>query len=294
MKIPRITLEQWAAFKSVVDHGSFAAAAEVLSKSQSSVSYAVSRINASIPRPVLRVSGRKAVLTPEGEVLYRYATQLLHQADETEAVAQSMALGFEAEVTLALDALLDVSAVICTLERFSINYPHTRIRILETSLSGTTEALLEKKADIVVGSAVPTGYMGTPLKQLMMMPVAAPNHPLVTDDRVIDEWELKNHRQVVLRDTGTRRQVDAGWLESEQRWTVSHFSSSVKLVKSGLAFAFLPRNWVVAELESGQLAELHLAHGAGRNVQLYLMVAKSEAAGPATKALAELLREDLR
>ena len=49
MKPPRISLEQWLAFKTVVDCGSYALAAEALNKSQSSVSYAVSRLNDQLP-----------------------------------------------------------------------------------------------------------------------------------------------------------------------------------------------------------------------------------------------------
>jgi DNA-binding transcriptional LysR family regulator len=292
MKIPRISLEQWAAFIAVIDKGSFAAAAEALNKSQSSVSYAVNRINSGLPSPVLKLSGRKAVLTDEGEVLYRYANQLLKQAQETESVAHSMAMGFESEVTIALDALLDISGITCLLEKFSQAFPHTRIRVLETSLSGTTEALLEKKADLVIGPSVPVGYLGTPLFEIVMIPVAASNHPLVNDGHEVEEWELKSYRQIVLRDTGNRRQIDGGWLEAEQRWTVSHFSSSVKLVLSGVGFAFLPYNWIAAEIETGTLRQIRLSHGLGRKVQLYSIVPERGAAGPATRALANFLEQE--
>ena len=53
MRTPRISLDQWAAFKAVVDAGSFALAAEALNKSQSSVSYAIARLQEQLPRPVL-------------------------------------------------------------------------------------------------------------------------------------------------------------------------------------------------------------------------------------------------
>ena len=65
MKSPRISLEQWAAFKAVVDEGSFARAAEALNKSQSSVSYAIAKLNEQLPSPVLELYGRIAVLTAD-------------------------------------------------------------------------------------------------------------------------------------------------------------------------------------------------------------------------------------
>lgn len=310
MAIPKISLEQWATFKAVIDAGSFAMAAEQLNKSQSSVSYMMARLNEQLPAPVLKVEGRKAVLTDIGKVLYRRATQLLRHAQETEDHTKLLAQGLETEVTLALDALLDVRSIIPALDALAKRYPFTRVRILETSLSGTEEALLEKKADIVLGSMVPVGFSGRPVTQIRLIPVAHPDHPLFSRDLValrksceeaghegdafeesagIHDWELKSYRQVVLRDSGQKREQDAGWLGSEERWTVSHFSSTVKILRSGLAFAFLPENWVEEELKTGQLKKLPLAPGAERVAQIYLMIASREATGPATRLLTEEL-----
>ena len=150
MRTPRISLDQWTAFKAVVDAGSFALAAEALNKSQSSVSYAIARLQDQLPRPVLRLEGRRAVLTEEGQVLYRRATELLRHAEVTEDYARISAQGLEAEVRIAVDLLLDVRLILPALDSLSTHYPFTRVRILETSLSGTEEALLEKKAEIVI------------------------------------------------------------------------------------------------------------------------------------------------
>lgn len=293
MKIPRVSLEQWLTFKTVVDSGSYSLAAEALNKSQSSVSYAINRLNEQLPQPVLSLQGRRAVLTDAGQVLYRHAEQLLKQASEAEAVAKSLALGFESEVAIAVDVLIEIGALVCAFEEFSRDFPHTRIRVFETSLSGTTDALLDKTADLVIASSTPVGFRGTPLMQVSMIPVAAPNHPLVQDRDSVSEIELRGMRQVVLRDTGTRREQSAGWLQSEQRWTVSHFSTSIKLLKSGLVFAFLPQNWVEAELAAGYLQRIPLEPNMDRLIQMYLMLTDNQAAGPATRALHDSILQNL-
>jgi DNA-binding transcriptional LysR family regulator len=289
MKIPRVSLEQWLTFKTVVDRGSYALAAEALNKSQSSISYAISRLNDQLPSPVLMLEGRKAVLTDAGEVLYRYAEQLLEQACEAEAVATSLAMGFEAEVTISVDVLLEIDTLISAFERFSQEFPQTRIRVLETSLSGTVEALLERQADLVIGPVTPVGYRSHPLSQITMMPVAAPGHPLIKDRVEVAELELRGHRQVVLRDTGQHREQDSGWLAAEMRWTVSHFSSSIKLLKSGLAFGILPFNWIAADLKRGELQRIPLQQSMDRIIPLRLMLSERSAAGPATRALYDLI-----
>jgi len=297
MSTPRITLEQWAALKAVVEEGSFARAADSLHKSQSSISYAIARLNEQLPTPVLEIQGRKAALTREGQVLYRRAVQLLRQAEETELTAGLLAQGMEPEVVLAVDGLLPPPAVIPVLDRFSAGFPMVRIRLLETALSGTEEAILEKRANIVISNKVPVGYLGSSLAAAEMLPVASPAHPLFETardrDQAINDWELRTHRQLVLRDSGHRREQDAGWLGSEQRWTVSHFSTSLAILRAGLAFAFLPRAWVQADLDSGHLRQLPLAMGGSRIIPLYLVLPSADASGPATRELARMLEAEL-
>ena len=293
MKNPRVSLEQWLAFKTVVDCGSYAMAAQALNKSQSSISYAIARLNEQLPQPVLILDGRKAVMTDAGQVLYRHAEQLLNQASQAEAIASSLALGFESEVAIAVDVLVEVGSLVCAFEEFSQEFPHTRIRVLETSLSGTTEALLEKTADLVIGTKTPPGFQSRPLLQVKMIPVAAPGHPLVKNREDVSELELRSMRQVVLRDTGTFREQDSGWLQADQRWTVSHFSTSIKLLRSGLVFAFLPQNWIEQELAEGSLQRIPLAPSMDRLLQVHMMLADNQAAGPATKALYETIFEKL-
>jgi len=293
MKNPRVSLEQWLAFKTVVDCGSYAMAAQTLNKSQSSISYAIARLNEQLPQPVLILDGRKAVMTDAGQVLYRHAEQLLNQASRAEAIASSLALGFESEVAIAADVLVEVGSLVCAFEEFSQEFPHTRIRVLETSLSGTTEALLEKTADLVIGTKTPPGFQSRPLLQVKMIPVAAPSHPLVKNREDVSELELRSMRQVVLRDTGTSREQDSGWLQADQRWTVSHFSTSIKLLRSGLVFAFIPQNWIEDELAEGSLQRIPLAPSMDRLLQVHMMLADNQAAGPATKALYETIFEKL-
>jgi len=293
MKNPRVSLEQWLAFKTVVDCGSYAMAAQALNKSQSSISYAIARLNEQLPQPVLILDGRKAVMTDAGQVLYRHAEQLLNQASQAEAIASSLALGFESEVAIAVDVLVEVGSLVCAFEEFSQEFPHTRIRVLETSLSGTTEALLEKTADLVIGTKTPPGFQSRPLLQVKMIAVAAPGHPLVKNREDVSELELRSIRQVVLRDTGTFREQDSGWLQADQRWTVSHFSTSIKLLRSGLVFAFIPQNWIEDELAEGSLQRIPLAPSMDRLLQVHMMLADNQAAGPATKALYETIFEKL-
>ena len=69
MSAAHITLEQWRTLVSVVDDGGYAQAAARLHKTQSAVTYAVQKMESLLGVKVFKVEGRKAVLTPTGQLL---------------------------------------------------------------------------------------------------------------------------------------------------------------------------------------------------------------------------------
>src|ERR1700741_3705331 len=101
MSVPRITLDQWAALAAVVDAGGYAKAAETLHKSQSSVTYAVQQLESLLGVKAFEIKGRKAALTPSGDLLYRRARVLFDEATSLEKAAKSPLAGWEAEIRIA-------------------------------------------------------------------------------------------------------------------------------------------------------------------------------------------------
>lgn len=290
-KAPRITLEQWRALLAVVDHGGYAQAADALHKTQSSVSYAIHKMEDLLGLKVLQVKGRKAALTSTGTVLVRRARQLVGEAGELEAAAQRLAEGWEAEVRIAVDHLFPVDCLFHALDAFSAQAPNCRIQLHETVLSGNEDALLQGDVDLAITPIVPVGFLGEPLLPLRFIAVAHPDHPLHRLGRELTYRDLLQHRQLVVRDSGHRHQRDAGWLAAEQRWTLTHMSSSIRAACMGLGFAWFPEHAIEQHLSERRLKPLPLREGAMRHTHLQLVYADRDYAGPATQALARLLRE---
>lgn len=286
----KISLEQWLIFKTIVDEGSFAAAAEQLSKSQSTVSYAMTQMAAHLPAPVFEQTGRKAALTSLGKVLYRKAESLLNHANALESLAAAHAKGMAVEISLAADALTPKELLLGALETFSVQCPQTRIRVLETTLSGTDEALLSGQASLALSARTPPGFLGQQVYRVQMVAVASSNHSLAIQNRkdgLIHQSDLQQARQIVIRDSGQKRQQDSGWLQADQRWTFSHFSTSLEALRRGLGFAFMPLHLVKTWIDQGELVRLRLDQGGEREIPLYLVQSAPEYAGPAVAMLAE-------
>jgi DNA-binding transcriptional LysR family regulator len=250
MSAPRITLDQWAALVAVVEAGGYAQASARLHRTQSTVTYTIKKLEDLLGVKVFELQGRKAVLTPTGQALFRRGKALLDEAARVERAAADLARGWEPEIRLAVD----------------IVFP--------------TWLLLECLAE----------FLGDPLMQVRFVCAAAPSHPLHQLGRTLTLDDLRHHRHLVVRDSGAARSRSGGnWL-NEQRWTVSHKATSIRAARMGLGYAWYPEENIREELASGALVPLPLAEGRERYVTLYLIFADADTAGPGARRLADIVR----
>lgn len=288
---PRITLEQWQALVAVVDASGYAQAAERLHKSQSSVTYLVQKLESLLSVKAFEIQGRKAVLTPTGQLLYRRARVLLDEAAGLEKAAKSASAGWEAEIRVAAEILFPAWLLLKCFDRLNVESPHTRIELIESVLAGTNEALLEGRADLAITGQIPQGFTGTPLMPLRVLLAAHPEHPLHRLGRPVTPRDLRAQRQLIVRETDARRATKME-LEAAQRWTVSHVSTSIVAATMGFGFGWYTEERIRGELDAGSLKPLALAEGGGERFgQLYLVFADRENAGPGTVRLAGLIDE---
>jgi DNA-binding transcriptional LysR family regulator len=288
---PQISLDQWRALIAVVDAGGYAQAAERLYKSQSAVSYAVQKIETQLALKVFELQGRRAQLTPTGQMLYRRALALVAEAADVEQAAHRLSAGWEAEIHLAVEIIFPMQLLFDALARFGEESPRTRIELIESVLGGTSEALLKGQADLAIGPQVPPGFFGDPLCDMHVVAVARHDHALHRLGRTLTRRDLAAHRHVVVRDSGAQRDRRAITVEVDQRWTVGTMASSIDAVCRGHGFAWLPRERIADELQSGLLRPLPLRSGGERKAPLYLTLADPDFAGPGVRRLAQIVRD---
>jgi DNA-binding transcriptional LysR family regulator len=293
MTSPRITLEQWQALVAVVDAGSYARAAERLHKTQSTVTYAVQKLQSVLGVKAFDIVGRKAVLTPTGQTLYRRARVLIEEAVNVESAAQHFSAGWEPQIRVVMEHIFPTHVMFKALDRFGHESPHTQIELIESILGGTAEALVQAQADIAITPIVPSGFFGEPVIDMRFILVAHPDHPLHRLDRPVTQQDLRNARHLVIRESGSTR-ATRPLLESTQRWTVSHMATSIDAVRNGYGFAWLPEDKIRDELANATLKPLPLRDGRERRAHLYLVYANRETAGPGTLRLGEMILETTR
>ena len=290
---PKISLEQWKALVSVVESGGYAQAAARIHKSQSTLSYSIQKLERLLAVKVFEIEGRKARLTDSGHILYARGKALVADAERLEQAAAALAAGWEAEIRLAVEIIFPTWLLLESLAVFGQEHPHTRIELYETVIGGNTDALIQGLVDFAIGPTVPPGFIGDPLMEVSAVLAAAPSHPLHQLDRPIVAADLKPHRHLVIRDTGSRRERAAS-VVANQRWVVSHKATSIRAAVMGLGFAWYAEDAIREELASGRLKALPMREGAERRVPLYLICADRDGLGPGARRLAEVIHAQVR
>lgn len=290
MKTPKVSLDQWRTLQAVIDCGGYAQAAEQLHRSQSSVSYAVNRLQEQLGIKLLHLKGRKAVLSEAGKVLLQRSRQLLADANAIEQQARHLEQGWEAEIRLVVEAAYPTQYVMDALKQFEPIGKETRIHLEEAVLSGAEEALLNGDADLVITPFIPLGFLGEELIEVHFIAVAHPEHALHQLNREITTHDLNRETHVIVSDSGSKG-IDSGWISDSRRWTVSSPDSALKIVSNGLGFGWLPEKEIEQQLKNAELKILPLNKGIRGKAQLYLVYADSEQVGPATRQLAAILKQ---
>src|SRR5690606_11606759 len=211
-----------------VECGGYARAAARLNKSQSTITYGVQRIEALLDLKVFELQGRRAILTPTGQLLYQRARALVDEAGLLEHSARALASGWEAELRLAVEIVFPNWLLVLALESFGRESPHTRIELIESVIGGTLEAIETGQVHLAIRGRVRDGLAGGPLMRARLRAGPHPDHALHRLGRPLSLRDLRAHRHLVVRDTGSTRSKAEVTLDAAQRWTVSHVTTSIE------------------------------------------------------------------
>lgn len=262
----KTTLEQWALLERVVELGSFARAAEETNRSQSSVSYNLGLLQERLGVALLMPEGRRAVLTPAGELLLSQVRPLLKAFTWVESRAATLRNGMRTRLDLVVDSIFPRARLFAILRQFQQRYPQTQVHLTEVLESAALDAAVSAGADVMVLTRRQdlTGR-GEWLMNIDFVAVAHRDHPLFAaptlDDDTLAAWPLI---RIADRDTASESASEA--------WTFSTIDAAVDAVMYQVGYGWLPEERIRSQLESGVLRPLPLEHGARRATPLHLIV----------------------
>ena len=164
----KISLEGLQVLDAIDRRGSIAAASTELHRVPSTISYAVAKLEEDLGVAVFERSGPRISLTPAGRELLKEGRYLLKAAQDLEHRVRRVASGWETQLTIGLESLLAPSVLADDICDFYQVADSTRLRITQDTLSGSWEALLDRRVDLLIAAAGegPSGYAASSLEPL--------------------------------------------------------------------------------------------------------------------------------
>ena len=192
--------------------------------------------------------GRRAVLTPAGELLLNQVKPLLKAFAYVETRALTLRNGMRTRLDLVVDNIFPRRRLFAILRQFQQQYPQVR---LTEVLENTRADAINDEADVMVLTRRQdmTG-LGEWLMNIDFVAVAHHQHPLFQIDAPLNDDMLRPWPLIKIADnqTAVMYQVGFGWLPEER---------------------------IQTQLEQGVLKMLPLSHGVRRATPLHLIVKRS-------------------
>jgi DNA-binding transcriptional LysR family regulator len=286
-----VSLKQWRIFHAVIDCGGFAEAAKALHLSQSTISYTVAKLQNQLGTPLLKIEGRKAMITEEGRALLERSRHVLKEAIELEAFARNLGQGWGGDVRLVVDHNFPVHMLMRALNRFSqLGRGAAHVKLNEVAILHAEDVLRDLTVDLAISERVPLGFLGEPLVEVEYLPVAHPEHPLLKLGRDITAADLAKQTQIAIGISSERDRAGLRSVKQQHRWAMSSIDTVVEAVRERLGYAWLPQHRIQNWLDQGALVPLPLGDKRTYKSMLYLIHGRPWAASPAAGRLAEVLR----
>ena len=256
----KLSLEALQIIDAIDRRGSFSRAGVELHRVPSTISYMVSKLEDDLSVQVFTRNGPRIELTPAGRELLKEGRYLLKAAQDLEHRVRRVASGWETELSICIDSMFSPLALAGELRDFYALASQTRLRIVQETLSGPWEALLDRRVDLLVGVAgegpAGGGYVARPIGDMPFVFAVAPSHPLAGAAEPLSGAQLQEHRAVVVADSARNMAPrTVGLLFGQEALTVATMQAKLELQMAGLGFGFVPEPCARKALAAGLLVQ---------------------------------------
>ena len=283
------TLDQWEVLETVVQLGSFAAAAARMNRSQSTISYAISRLQEQFDMPLLELNGRRAQLTEAGKTLLAEVEPLLTRFRAVEERGSSLAASGKTEIRLSVDSLFPDGRLFTALSELSRAFPHVHPQLRQGTFLTSAQEVHAFGADFCLTALPEREDLYHPVVDIRMWAVARADHPLHARSGPLSRADLIQHLSVVIEGAAGTKAKQQPHNPSQRFVAVNAIESAIEAVRSGLCFGWLPAYRIEPLLAEGEFQRLPLLEGAERMVRLFLVCKEMECAARERNHLALLL-----
>ena len=253
-----LTLDQRRVLVAIEEAGSFSAAGRQLRRVQSAISHTVQVLEEVQGVQLFDRSSRTPRFTEAGRVLAAQARQVLRQAEAFERTAQSIAVGLEPELTLAIDSFVPTPPVIRGLAGLQAAYPDLTVTLFTEGIGAAERRVRDGSATLGLCALLPSTVQelqAAALTQVTLVPVVAAGHPLAGEARTLTRDLLAEHVQLILTDP-LQRPGPSFSVVSARVWRFVDIARRLEFLLAGFGWGTMPLHLVAPHLSAGRLVRL--------------------------------------
>ncbi|MCK6698749.1 LysR family transcriptional regulator [Enterobacter bugandensis] len=282
-------------FITVVEHGSFTAAAVALSTTPSVLSRAVSRLEVRLGRQLLQRTTRRVGLTEAGRIYLEQARSAFSLLGEAERDGRGQEGDLTGRVRISVPTTFGHYCLPPLLARFSRQYPRVKV---ELNITNRNVDLIAEGFDLAIrlGQMPDSGFVARKLQDAALLLVASPAYlRRMGMPQTLDELQQHTCLPFIMPRTGRiapwvfrvgERDVD--WLPASTIETSDDVLGVVSLAECGMGICQSYEFIVRERIQRGQLVEV-LPQLRGRSRPFSLIYAPHRRQSAATRAMIDLL-----
>lgn len=291
-----LTLDQMRVLIALAETGSVRGAAVRMRRAQSAISYAIRLLEENLELPLVNREGYRSTLSPTGETILSKCREAVQVVEDLSSLATQLRQGAEPYLNILVDGILPVSQLMPVYGDLSSEDNPTRVDLRIELLGGVMQAMESESPDIVLAPlrliTPPTHYAWESIGMLVMVPVAATEHPLSRHPPPIPLRELRRHVHLVVTSPSDKQvPVDSGLIGARRRWNFPDFHSRLEGLRAGLGFAWMPSYMVEEDLRQGVLAPIIPEDIPLYRSEVALITRRDPPLGPTGRMIRERLRE---
>ena len=235
-----INQEQLIIFKTVIESGSFSAAARKLGKVPSAVSMSIANLEIDLNLSLFHRVGREPVPTPQALTLYEKTEQLLIEINQWKQHAFALSGGLESSLNIVVVSELLHTHWTDYISLIEKQFPELQINIFSAPQEDALKMLLNQTAQLALmfeREQLESREQFVELKREALVPVAAIDSPLAAFEQVSYEQMLQS-RQIVV--ASRDRTIKPELLFSKKYWRTDNHLSACSMIMQGLGWGVLP------------------------------------------------------
>src|SRR5690606_23917516 len=235
-----INQEQLIIFKTVIETGSFSAAARKLGKVPSAVSMSIANLEIELNLTLFLRKGREPLPTAQALTLYEKTEQLLIEINQWKQQAHALSTGLESALNIVVVSELLHTRWTDYIALLEAEFPSLQINVFSAPQEDALKMLMNQTAQLALmfeREQLENREQFVELKRETLVPVANKAFDLAQYPQVSFEQILQSRQIVVAsRDKSIKPEL----LYSKQYWRTDNHHSACALIMQNFGWGVLP------------------------------------------------------